>query len=93
MMGEFLRDSSNYKKGKVFVRTLDSIKPVKYNAVIWCPDCNGVNFQGCFDGGVERLGPFDTYEEADLVGSEFAGLSIWRYEVEEVEVDESASEH
>lgn len=54
-----------------------------YYAIIWCPDCNGVDFEGCFDGGVEMLGPFTTYEEADLVGAEYAALSIWKYVVEE----------
>lgn len=91
---------------KVFVRPLDpregnewtevgvvnSIKLVKYYAVIWCPDCNGVNFYGCFDGGVERLGPFNTYAEAELAGVEFSALSIWKYEIEEVG-DESAGAH
>lgn len=53
-----------------------------YYAVVWCPDCNGVDFEGCFDGGVERLGPFESGEAADRAGAEMAAQSIWRYEVE-----------
>jgi hypothetical protein len=59
----------------------------RFYAVVWCPDCNGVDFEGCFGGGFERLGPFDTHAEADRAGSELAGQSIWRYEVEQEAVD------
>jgi hypothetical protein len=55
----------------------------KYIAVVWCPDCNGVDFQGCFDGGVERHGPFATREEAERAGEEATRDSIWRYDIEE----------
>lgn len=55
----------------------------RYYAVVWCPDCNGVDFQGCFDGSVERLGPFDTREEADRAGQEMVGDNIWKFEVED----------
>lgn len=58
-----------------------ALKP--YYAVVWCPDCNGVDSEGCFDGGVERLGPFRTREEAEREGSALASKSIWRYDVEE----------
>lgn len=50
--------------------------------VVWCPDCNGVDFQGCFDGGVQRHGPFETREEATRVGEEMVKGSNWLFEVE-----------
>jgi hypothetical protein len=55
---------------------------VSFYAIVWCPDCNGVDFEGCFDGGVEEFGPFDTHEEADKEGARMA-VSIWIYRVEE----------
>lgn len=56
--------------------------PDIFYAVVWCPDCNGIDFEECFDGDVERLGPFDTHEEADRAGAEMASQSIWKYRVE-----------
>jgi hypothetical protein len=57
---------------------------MSFYAIVWCPDCNGVDFEGCFDGGVEEFGPFDTHEEADKEGARMA-VSIWIYRVEERE--------
>lgn len=56
-----------------------------FYAVVWCSDCNGVDFEGCFDGDVERHGPFDTSAAADEVGKSVADMcpGIWKYEVEE----------
>lgn len=56
---------------------------MKFFAVVWCPDCNGIDSQGCFDGDVERLGPFDTWDEANAAGRDLAANSIWLYGVEE----------
>ena len=56
-----------------------------YRVVVWCPDCNGVDFEGCFDGGVERHGPFATREEAERAGEGAVGDSIWAYEITEPE--------
>jgi hypothetical protein len=58
-----------------------ALKP--YYTVVWCPDCNGIDFQGCFDGDVERLGPFSTRDEADRAGRDLTTGSIWRYDVED----------
>jgi hypothetical protein len=87
MMGEFLRDSSNYK------RPPDIGMGKKYYAIVWCPDCNGVDFDGCFDGGVERLGPFESPVEANEAGAELASQSIWKYEIEEVEDEPGTGAH
>ena len=58
----------------------------KFVAVVWCTDCNGVDFQGCFDGGVERLEQSDTPEEAEQAAISYIdGQSLWKYEIEIVE--------
>ena len=52
--------------------------------IISCDDCTGVDDQGCFDGGVERLGPFMTKEEADAASNQAwkdAKGAPWSFEV------------
>jgi hypothetical protein len=58
-------------------------RPDQWIAIVWCPDCNGQDPEGCFDGDVERLGPFPTREEAERDGNLLARQGgIWLYEVE-----------
>lgn len=57
----------------------------KFVAVVWCPDCNGVDARGCHDGGVERLEPCDTREEAVRQADEHIRWTIWKYKIEEVD--------
>lgn len=58
---------------------------MKYRYRLWCPDCLGEDFQGCFDGRVkddEEL--FDTHEEALDAGYDATSRTIWEFEVVEV---------
>jgi hypothetical protein len=53
----------------------------KYKVIITCPDCTGVDFQGCGDGYPWELDEtFDTIEEANDAGDEATG-DTWEYEV------------
>jgi hypothetical protein len=56
---------------------------VSFVAIVWCPDCNGVDFDGCFDGDLEKLGPFATSDEAAQAAKKLINGSIWVYKVEE----------
>jgi hypothetical protein len=57
---------------------------------VWCPDCNGEDYQGCFDGTYEVLADdfhpygrrvFATHEEAEAAGNEYVKNTIWRFDV------------
>lgn len=64
---------------------------MKYKYIVWCPDCYGVDFLGCFDGGeYESEEVFDTYEDAEKAAKEFVKDSIWEYKI--VEVDEEVED-
>lgn len=51
---------------------------------LWCPDCTGVDPDGCFEGGTELSE--DTFEtEQEAVAAAITACyddSIWRYEIE-----------
>jgi len=66
-------------------RCMTSNRPTQYCTVIWCPDCTGVDFEGCFDGGIERLGPFATREAAKAAGDKYTRDGIWQFDIEEVD--------
>jgi hypothetical protein len=53
----------------------------KFFVYIWCPDCNGIDPDGCFGGEHERCGPFDTYDEAKDAAIAEVGETIWKYEI------------
>ncbi len=69
-----------------------------YRVRVWCPDCCGEDFQGCFEGGSEVLHEmkveggkftypdllFPTKAEAEKAGGDYTSHSIWQYEIEEV---------
>ena len=59
---------------------------MRFRYRVWCPDCSGVDYQGCFDG-FDYLSEetFATYEEADKAGDEYTKKWIWEYEVTEAD--------
>lgn len=72
---------------------------MKYRVRIFCPDCTGDDYQGCFDGGTELLcgpgiddGPieFDTKEEAESAGADECAKSIWKFEIEVIQKEAGA---
>jgi hypothetical protein len=55
---------------------------------LWCPDCCGEDFQGCFEGGTEILSDrdgepniFATRETAEEIGELEVYDTIWKFEV------------
>jgi hypothetical protein len=52
-------------------------------AIVWCPDCTGQDPMGCFDGGTETHGPFQTEQEARTAGDKAIHDSIYRYDIEQ----------
>ena len=62
------------------------MKGTKYDVSVWCPDCSGQDYQGCFDG-LDEHKVFDTLEEAKIWGEGMVGKGIWRFNIEEVAED------
>ena len=74
-----------------------------YVVAVWCPDCVGEDFDGCFGGGVEYLVKcvgdgfitdgrseahiFLSVSDAEAAAKQFVGDSIWDYRVEEAWFD------
>lgn len=65
----------------------------KYVVKITCPDCTGIDSQGCFDGGYGYLenddfesATFDTMAEAEQAWDEAwdGDHGIWEFEIKEV---------
>ncbi len=54
---------------------------MKYYYQLWCPDCRGEDYQGCFGGGTETIGPYDTPQEANKAGWNDTLDGIWEYQV------------
>lgn len=54
-----------------------------YKVVIWCPDCTGQDFEGCFDGGTEWE-TFNTLREAEIFVEKRTRDSIYLYEIIEL---------
>ncbi len=55
---------------------------MKYFYRIWCPDCRGEDYEGCFGGGIEtNHTPYDTPQEAAAAGQNDARGSIYEYDV------------
>ena len=57
---------------------------------VWCPDCCGEDYQGCFEGGSELLTDdiltgkprvFATREEAEAAGDAEVRNTIWKFDV------------
>lgn len=56
----------------------------RYRVRVWCPDCTGVDFQGCFEGGDDLSEEtYATHEEAEAAGHESVRHSIYEFDVEE----------
>jgi len=54
--------------------------PYKYR--VWCPDCCGLDPEGCFGGGEEESEEtFATRQEAEAAAEAFCRDSIWEFEV------------
>ena len=53
----------------------------RWRLTVWCPDCTGQDFDGCFDGGVETK-EFPSREDAERAGDAATRDCIWEYEVE-----------
>lgn len=56
-------------------------KRSNYFVVVSCPDCTGIDFQGCFGGQLEELGPFFSARDAEDAAEEFVFDSNWEYEI------------
>lgn len=55
---------------------------MKYRYRLSCPDCTGIDPEGCFDGGTwTSEDEFDTPEEAADAGYEATRRTITEYEV------------
>lgn len=55
---------------------------MRYHYRLWCSDCCGEDYRGCFDGGTETDGtPYDTPQEANKAGWEATLRNIWEYDV------------
>jgi len=53
----------------------------KYLLSIWCRDCCGEDFQGCFDGGAENS-EYDTLIEAKDVADNALKIGVpWEYKI------------
>jgi hypothetical protein len=64
--------------GKIVMKT-------KFGVYISCRDCYGEDDLGCFDGGREYVGIFDTLDEATKAGNEaHMDCPLWEYEIEEL---------
>ena len=58
------------------------IKAMKYYYRLWCPDCCGQDYEGCFDGRIETSPtPYNTPQEANEAGQNETRGFIWKYEV------------
>lgn len=67
----------------------------KYRVKIWCEHCYGVDKLGCFGGNIDFLRDeyleeklFKNKKEAIKAGKEKCDFSLWRYEVEEIVIND-----
>jgi hypothetical protein len=66
---------------------------MEHYARIWCQDCTGEDFMGCFEGSTELLGPFATVKEADKAGYEHTkDCGPWYWEVTTSDPEKSSEQ-
>lgn len=59
---------------------------VGYRLLLWCRDCNGYDFQGCFDGGSElQEEVYPTITEAIKAGYKETDGPPWEFEIQDLE--------
>lgn len=54
----------------------------KYTVLVWCEECTGEDYEGCFDGSTMTLGPFNSEKEAEEAAEKYIKSSIWKYEIQ-----------
>lgn len=57
-------------------------RSLTYRLHVWCKDCRGEDFQGCFGGG-EDTDDFCSYENAERAGEFWTEDSIYEYSIDE----------
>jgi hypothetical protein len=67
--------------GEVYTRcnSLEALPP--FSVEVWCPDCTGIDPLGCFDGGCEKSGPYESYAKAVDAAHSLTDDSIWRFSI------------
>lgn len=62
----------------------------RFSVIVSCLDCGGGQDPlGCFNGGSETIGVFDTKEEAEKAGYDYIkDCCVWNFEIVEEESEQ-----